>query len=147
MEIRIPKSDEEILAGYSVLKQLRPNLIKETFVSDVRKKQEQGFRLVFLYEPDVRAVAGYRELEMFATGKMLYVDDLVTDAGHRSKGYGKALLNWLLSEAKRLGCNYLNLDSGLKRVDAHRFYQKNGFEEITKHFSIPIGGTPKWTSS
>ncbi len=144
MKIEIAETDAQILACWDVLRQLRPHLAVETFVGDVRRMQKQGFVLACLVDPDVRAVAGYREMEMFATGRILYVDDLVTDSQHRSKGYGKALLDWLLSEAGRRGCEYLELDSGLKRVEAHRFYRKNGLEEVALHFSIPASGGPKW---
>lgn len=144
MKIEIAETEAQILACLGVLQQLRPHLVAETFVGDVRRMQKQGFVLACLVDTEVRAVAGYREMEMFATGRILYVDDLVTDSQHRSKGYGKALLDGLLSEARRRGCEYLELDSGLKRVEAHRFYRKSGMEDVALHFSIPASGGPKW---
>ena len=146
MKIAIADSDEEILACYPVLKQLRPKLSDTTLVSDVRRMQKEGFLLVSLSDPDVRAVAGYRYMEMFAFGPLLYVDDLVTDSTKRSHGYGKALLEWLNNEARRHGCRFLTLDSGLKRLDAHRFYRREGMQEIALHFAITTDGGPMWTS-
>lgn len=144
--IAIAFADEEIVACYPVLRQLRPNLDASTFVADVRRMQQQGYFLASLSDPDVRAVAGYRYLDMFATGMTLYVDDLITDANHRSSGYATRLLEWLKSEAVRHRCKFLTLDSGLKRAGAHRFYRRNGLEEIALHFAIPTDGGPMWTS-
>jgi GNAT superfamily N-acetyltransferase len=80
-------------------------------------------------------------------GTVLYVDDLVTAAEHRSKGYGKALLDWLLAEAKQEQCQYLELDSGVKRLDAHRFYETNGLGKTAFHFSIPALAGKPWSAS
>ena len=146
MKIAVAKSDDEIRACFSVLKQLRPKLDEATFVSDVRRMQSQGYVLAALHDPNVRAVAGYRVFEMFAFGPQLYVDDLVTDSATRSHGYGQALLRWLVEEAKRAGCRFLTLDSGNKRVDAHRFYKREGLEDIAAHFAIAVGGGTMWTS-
>ena len=146
MTIEIATTDEAIAACYPVLRQLRPKLNESTFVSDVRRMQQQGYILASLRDEEVRAVAGYRYYEMFAFGLTLYVDDLVTDAGHRSSGYGVRLLDWLKREATDRGCGFLTLDSGLKRVDAHRFYRRHGLEEIALHFAIPTDGGAMWTS-
>ncbi len=146
MPIEIAATDEDIAACYPVLRQLRPKLVASTFVADVRRMQQQGYVLASLRDGEVRAVAGYRYYELFATGLTLYVDDLVTDAEHRSSGYGQRVLEWLKHEATRHGCSFLTLDSGLKRVGAHRFYRRHGLEEIALHFAIPTDGGPMWTS-
>jgi GNAT superfamily N-acetyltransferase len=146
MQIAIAATDDDIHACFSVLQQLRPKLVASTFVSDVRRMQQQGYVLAFLRDGEVRAVAGYRYYEMFAFGPQMYVDDLVTDATHRSSGYGERLLQWLIAEAKTHGCKFLTLDSGVKRLDAHRFYRRHGLEEVALHFAIPTDGGPQWTS-
>lgn len=148
MQITIANTDDDITACYRVLHQLRPKLNESTFVDDVRRLQTKGYVLASLRDDDdvVRCVAGYRYYEMFATGVTLYVDDLVTDAEHRSSGHGKAMLDWLIEESVRNGCNFLTLDSGLKRLDAHRFYRKHGLQDMALHFAIPVDGGPMWTS-
>ncbi len=138
MRIDLARTDEELLAAYPVLHQLRPKLERAAFLATVRRMEGEGFRLASLRDPDVRAVAGFRVMELFATGRLLYVDDLVTDAAHRSRGYGKALLDWLVAEAGRAGCASLELDSGLHAEAAHRFYRRVGLEETNVKFSIPI---------
>lgn len=145
MNIQPAETDVDVLAAFPVLRQLRPQLIEADFVARIRGMAAQGFRLVCLTDPDVRAVAGYRRMDTLR-GTLLYVDDLVTDAAHRSQRYGQTLLAWLRAEAVRTGCKYLELDSGLTRLDAHRFYRREGREDIGLHFSTPTDGSPRWTA-
>lgn len=70
-------------------------------------------------------------------GHYLYVDDLSTLPDSRRRGHARALLDWLLTEAKRLGCDQLHLDSGveLTRADAHRLYLNAGLVISSHHFA------------
>jgi GNAT superfamily N-acetyltransferase len=57
---------------------------------------------------------------------------------HRGKGVSKALLNVLLEWAKRSSFRRVYLGTTPKYLAAHRFYEKNGFVEITKE-DLPAG--------
>ncbi len=46
----------------------------------------------------------------------------------RSKGIGTQLLTAAIEVARRAGCYRVQLTSNLRRVDAHRFYTRHGFE-------------------
>jgi GNAT superfamily N-acetyltransferase len=59
----------------------------------------------------------------------LFVFDLVTDKPMRSQGYGKMMLEYLSDYAKMAACEKIVLSSGFKRVDAHKFYSKEGFKK------------------
>jgi GNAT superfamily N-acetyltransferase len=144
MKIQEANTKEQISSCFSVMHELRPHLSLNSFLESVARMEAQGYRLVFIADPDVRALAGFRKIEMLAMGTVLYVDDLVTSAQHRSKGYGKQLLNWLWAEAKRQDCQYLELDSGVKRLGAHRFYETNGMQKAAFHFSIPAIAEKPW---
>ena len=84
------------------------------------------------------AVAGFRLLEQLKAGLVLYVDDLVTDADARSSGHGEALLNWLVAYAREQGCAAFELDSGVQRYEAHRFYLLNGMVISSHHFRLKL---------
>ena len=100
---------------------------------------QEGYALAYLEEKGgVKAVAGFRIMEMLARGPSLYVDDLVTDERERSKGYGDALFDWLVRQAKAKGCKQLHLDSGVQRFDAHRFYFRRRMKIDAYHFSIRV---------
>ena len=46
----------------------------------------------------------------------------------RGSGLGTELLEWAEREARGRGCVMLQLTSDVKRQDAHRFYQRLGYE-------------------
>jgi GNAT superfamily N-acetyltransferase len=89
-------------------------------------------------EGEVRAVAGYRYLESLFSGKFLYVDDLVTRVADRSLGFGGQLFDWLVKEAREHGCESLELDSGVQRFDAHRFYLLKRMNISCYHFRLKL---------
>lgn len=135
------ESDTDILRCFPVMAQLRPHLVEAEFVTRVRRMHPEGFHLARLEEDDaVRAVAGYRFHEKLFSGRTLYVDDLVSDTTRRSKGHGARLLAWLTSEARSHECDLLELDSGVQRFDAHRFYFRERMKISSYHFTLPLRG-------
>jgi GNAT superfamily N-acetyltransferase len=136
MAITIAKTDAEVMNCYPVMQELRPHILEDEFLARVRRQQASGYRLAFLRSDEgVVAVAGFRLGENLAWGHFLYVDDLVSLALHRSKGHGSELLTWLREYAVREGCQQLHLDSGLQRLDAHRFYEREGMSKSSLHFA------------
>jgi GNAT superfamily N-acetyltransferase len=100
-------------------------------------QRPEGYRLVGVSEGDrVVAVAGFRVVNMLASGRTLYVDDLSTHPDARRRGYAAALLQWCEQEARRLDCDELHLDSavGPEREDAHRLYFDRRLRIAAYHF-------------
>jgi GNAT superfamily N-acetyltransferase len=119
--------------------QLRPNLQQADFISRVRRQFDQGYRLSFIRNGSKTvAVAGYRLMDNLSRGRFCYVDDLVTANDVRSKGHGTELMAWLVNFAVTEGCNCLELDSGVQRFDAHRFYLRNRMFISCHHFSLEL---------
>lgn len=133
--------DAQIAACFDVMHQLRPMLRRDAFVARVTEQRaDGGYRLVCLETAGaIVCVAGYRTLRNLAWGRFLYVDDFVTDHACRSMGYGKIMLNWLRDEARRTGCEQFHLDSGVQRIDAHRFYRREGMDLSAYHFAEALG--------
>jgi GNAT superfamily N-acetyltransferase len=127
-----PRLEAEVLA---VLRELRPHLTAESFASVYEEGYGQGLRYLAAFEGD-RCVgaAGWRVMVTTDTLRKLYVDDLVTKASHRSRGVGQALLAHLGERASEGGCQVLDLDSGVQRADAYRFYMREGFVITSFHF-------------
>jgi GNAT superfamily N-acetyltransferase len=137
--IHVAVDEEKIRRCYPVLRQLREHLDESALLSQVIRQQAQGYYLAYLEsENQIRSVAGYRFCENLSSGKLMYVDDLVTDLEERSKGFGQILLDWLVGEAKRNGCNQLTLDSGVQRFGAHRFYLRKGMDIVSHHFAMRL---------
>lgn len=137
--IQLAETDEDILACYEVMAQLRPHIRRETFVQRIRTQEQDHYRLVFAkHGRKVVAVAGFRISRYLAWGKAMYVDDLITSEQSRSKGYGGRLMVWLTDHARQQGCQQLHLDSGVQRHDAHRFYLNQRMKIASYHFMIEL---------
>ena len=83
-------------------------------------------------------MAGFRVSEKLSAGRFLYVDDLVTRAEDRSRAYGGHLLDWLGDRAREQNCTTLELDSGVQRHAAHRFYLRKGMDITSHHFAAKL---------
>ena len=138
--VRIEEVDDAGLGRtWPVMRQLRPHLDEATYrdmVSEMRRTD--GFRLIAaVRNGEVLGLAGFRPMTLLYAGRILLVDDLIVAADARSGGVGKALLDWIRTEAARLERAEVHLDSGMHRADAHRFYDREGFERLGIHFRAP----------
>ncbi len=137
--VRIADTDAERAACVPALLELRERLTEEEILDRVTHQYEDGYRLSYVEsEGRVRAVAGFRISRNLAWGRFLYVDDLVTLPSDRSKGLGRVLIEWLVEHAHTRECDALHLDSGVRRADAHRFYQERGLEITGYHFGMAL---------
>jgi GNAT superfamily N-acetyltransferase len=128
--------------AFAAMQALRTNLTDEpSFIAQIEEVQRpEGYRLVAAFEDgetSAAAVAGFRTCHSLAWGHYLYVDDLSTLPDARRRGHGRALLEWLLEEGKRLDCDQFHLDSGvgLDRATAHRLYLNAGLVIAAHHFA------------
>lgn len=135
-DVRLATSDAEIRRCAGVMQQLRPAIGADEFLTRAKRQQAgEKWRLAYLEEGgEVVAVSGFRILDCMATGKTLYVDDLVTAEDRRSKGHGEKMLGWIEQKAREEGCAVLRLDSGTHRTGAHKFYFRMGMPIVSFHF-------------
>src|SRR5690606_2121717 len=141
IKIKIDVTDEEIKNCFPVMQQLRPHIKDaETFLRRVKDQQKNsGYFLAYLQDNNnVKSCAGFIFAEKLFSGRMMYVDDLVSDEGERSKGYGDKLFDWLVNHAKENNCDQLHLDSGVHRHGAHRFYLRKRMDITSYHFVLKL---------
>ena len=121
--ISLAESEREILDCYPIMTELRPHIKHDEFVSTVRRLADiAGYKLAYLTDNGIRAVAGFRISEWLESGKYLEIEDLVASSGERSKGYGGELFDWLVRHAVENECDHIRLVSRVTRSEAHRFY-------------------------
>jgi GNAT superfamily N-acetyltransferase len=132
MEIRELRTDEEIASAFPLMSNLRDRIRSETFLSEIRRQQIEGYRLFGGFEAArLVCLAGARRSHTLARGEHLFVDDLVTLEAVRGKGHGAEMLRWLQKRATAEGVERIYLDS---RATAKGFYEKQGYTLLT---SIP----------
>lgn len=138
--VELPPGDPRLASEVlSVLSQLRNQLSADSFATVFEEGYPQGLRFTAAYdEGRCVGVAGWRLVACTSAGRKLYVDDLVTAVTARSQGVGARLLDHLLDRAREAGCTVLDLDSGVQRSDAHRFYMRERMIVSAFHFSKPL---------
>lgn len=66
----------------------------------------------------------YLELNSVRFGRRCWIEDLAVDPARRSQRIGAQLLDAAKDWARGAGASHLELDSGLDRTEAHRFYDR-----------------------
>ncbi len=127
---------KELPEAYEVLSQLREGLTYDEFEDLVYEMRHKEYKMIGAFEGvELVTYAGvYIQTNLYHK-RHLFVDDLVTYDTFRSKGYGDAMMEYLVNYAKVAMCENIVLSSGLHREDAHRFYEKVGFEKRSYHFT------------
>jgi GNAT superfamily N-acetyltransferase len=92
--------------------------------------------LVVVAEVDgaLRGVIGLHFIPQLAlAGDFCRIAYLCVDAQARSAGLGALLERFAEEEARRRGCDRIELHSSARRMEAHRFYARQGYEESPKY--------------
>jgi GNAT superfamily N-acetyltransferase len=85
--------------------------------------------VVLVAEEDGRLVgicSAYIDIESVRYGQRCWIEDLAVDPERRSGGIGAALLAAARGWARAHGASHIELDTGIARVDAQRFYDRQG---------------------
>jgi GNAT superfamily N-acetyltransferase len=126
---------KELPEAYEVLSQLRGELSYEEFEDLVYEMRHKEYKMIGVYEGvELVTYAGVYVQTNLYHKRHLFVDDLVTYDTFRSRGYGDAMIEYLLNYAKVAMCENIVLSSGVQRGDAHRFYERMGFEKTSYMF-------------
>ncbi|ENQ3107713.1 Acetyltransferase (GNAT) family protein [Bacillus sp. 491mf] len=130
------KTEREFCEVLPVLQQLRTKLSREEALSLLGKMKKENYRLFALYnsEREVVSLAGVAICTNFYNKKHVFIYDLVTAGAHRSKGYGETLLSYIEGWGKENDCTCAVLTSAFPRIDAHRFYEREGYEKVSYAF-------------
>lgn len=130
---------------YEAMLRLRPGIgSREDFARTVDEVlRPEGYRLAGSFadgHDEAAAVAGFRVINNLAWGKALYCDDLSSRPEFRRQGHASQLVDWMIEEARRLGCGQFHLESGVgvERQDAHRLYMNKGMRISSHHFQLNL---------
>lgn len=85
-----------------------------------------------------RIVVGFMSFHyldyIFAVNKIGRITSIVVNSEERGRGTGKLLIHKAEELAKATGCNKLELTSNNRRIEAHQFYERMGFEATSTRF-------------
>ncbi|GAA2355764.1 MULTISPECIES: GNAT family N-acetyltransferase [Streptomyces] len=66
------------------------------------------------------------------------IEGVRVHADERGSGLGTQLIQWAIDESRREGCVLVQLTSDATRTDAHRFYERLGFEASHVGFKLAL---------
>ena len=68
-----------------------------------------------------------------------FIENVVTDKDYRKLGLASRVIDMAIAFAKEQHCYKVILQSGMKRTEAHKFYEKKGFNgESKKAFDMRL---------
>ena len=140
VEIHELETETEWLDAYPVMKQLRTHLDVQQYLTYLKQMTADGYRLFGLFsDGELAALAGVSISTNMYYGRHLWVFELITDADHRSNGFGKRLFQHVATWAEEAGCEKIALSSGVQREHAHRFYEDHvGMERASYVFTLEL---------
>jgi len=91
---------------------------------------EKDIHKVFVAEIENRVIGfvDFDHYEVVYSNPGINITGLVVNEKHRNKGIGSALITEVEKYAKLNGMDFIRVNSGSQRIDAHRFYRKNGYD-------------------
>lgn len=135
-----PKPDVSWLARSEALHRSFRPLLPECYEEYLGRMFAEGAEMAVLHTDGIpRSLALYRCYHTTFHGYRFYIDDLVTDEAYRGRGFGEALLSWCEQRARERGCDAFDLDSGVQRTGAHRFYFRKGLTIFAFSFTKQLG--------
>ena len=132
MEIRNTKL-EDLDGVFELLNELYENKIEYSeFAKKYKESLENSnfYEIVAIEKNKVVGVLISRVINMLAKKKnILFIDDLIVNENCRNTGIGKLLIQTATTYAISRDCGALELTSMIQNINAHRFYENNGFEK------------------
>ena len=132
MEIRKTKL-EDLDSVFELLDESYENKIEYSkFTQKYKESLEDSsfYGIVAIEDNKVVGVLISRIINRLAKKKnILFIDDLIVNEKCRNIGIGKLLIQTATAYAISKDCGALELTSMIQNINAHRFYENNGFEK------------------
>lgn len=105
--------------------------------ANLEKMLGQSSSQVLVYD-DEGAVAGFIAIDfltqLVVKGDFIRISCFSVDENTRGKGIGKALEDYITALGKERNADRIEVHCHSRRVDAHRFYYRQGYSESPKYF-------------
>ena len=102
------------------------------------KKSNAHHLFVGMIESTVIAWMHAESVDGLIVEPQLQIRALVVDEKYRSKKIGKCMIDHAKSFAQSQGISTLSLWANTARDDAHRFYEREGFQKVGYFFTLKV---------
>lgn len=96
---------------------------------------DNKIKCLILYSNDIAVATCIITIILNLTRGLKYysvIENVVTHKDHRNKGYGRKIMEEAVKISIKNNCYKVMLMSNHKRIEAHKFYEKIGFDGISK---------------
>ena len=124
-----------MVSQYDIMKHLYTNFTIEKYEAYLTEMVPHNYRQVAVFEDDICvALTGFWSGIKLWSGKYIEIDNFIVHPEYRSKGYGKAMTDYINKKALESNCTMIVLDAYTGNFTAHRFYYNQGFVPKGFHF-------------
>ena len=102
---------------YAAFEQISCDPNHELIVAELDQKVIGTLHLIFL--PSISYQGGLRA----------QIESVRVDRKYQNRGIGSEMMNWTVQSARERGAHIMQLTTHTSREDAHRFYEKLGFQK------------------
>lgn len=135
MKIKELSTIPEMVAQYDIMKHLYTNFTIEKYEAYLTEMVPHNYRQVAVFENEkCVALTGFWSGIKLWSGKYIEIDNFIVHPEYRSKGYGKAMTDYINKKALESNCTMIVLDAFTGNFTAHRFYYNQGFVPKGFHF-------------
>lgn len=135
MKIIELKTKEELLMGYSLLKELYPDLTLVEYEKQLAVMLPHNYSMLAVYEEsEIIGISGVWLGHKLWCGKYLELDNVVVAQSRRSQGVGAMMFDYAKKLAKKNACSSIGLDAFTYNHAAHKFFFKEDFIVKGYHF-------------
>lgn len=109
----------------------------EFIASKLQKLLDSANDIILIYEFNeeiVGLITLHFSVQLAFDGDIMTIGYLVVDEKYRNQQIGKELENFATHIAKERQCSMIEVYSQAKRTDAHRFYERQGYQVAEKFF-------------
>jgi N-acetylglutamate synthase-like GNAT family acetyltransferase len=122
----IRKSFQDVAERFGLTQENAPRHPSNCTVDSISKDMERGVNYFAIENRN--HVVGCVALER-GDSEVCYLERLAVLPDHRRRGFGKALVEHVLSEAKCLGVNYVSIGTIAEHTELKDWYKRLGFVE------------------
>jgi GNAT superfamily N-acetyltransferase len=89
------------------------------------------FRVASAYSGDELIGIAYVTFNTKVPIPFIVLEDIVVDRAKRGSGFGQEILDWVFAQGRREAIKRAFLESGKDNHDAHHFFERNGFHQVS----------------
>jgi GNAT superfamily N-acetyltransferase len=104
-----------------------PDIVQQNLISELQKREHFGSAIVYVDQQPAALVNFAEGFSTFAAKPLINVHDLVVHREYRGKGLSQMLLDFVIGEAKKIGCCKVTLEVLGGNEVAKNAYKKFGF--------------------